>query len=200
MQTFIMFTLGIAASVIAAIPFGLVNLTVLNVSLEQGNRSAMKIAYGASIVEILYGITAIFAGSLVYQYLEGNSIVSYIAAGVLIAGGIFYFLKKQTSTEEQAEPGSGFLKGAILNLVSIQVFLFWILAVAFLSARGTIQYQPLPIVGFLSGIWLGKMGVLLLYMNLSKRLLSRSRLISQNINRIIGIVLFGMAVIKFLKP
>ena len=196
----IMITLGIAASAIAALPFGLVNLTVLNVSLEQGNKSALKIAHGASLIEVLFGFTAILAGSLIYQKLNGNLTVSYITAGVLIAGGIFFYLKKQAPAKEQATSGSGFLKGVILNLVSIQVFLFWILALAFLSARGLIQYQPLSIIGFLIGIWLGKMGILLLYMNLGMRMLSRSGLISQNINRIIGIVLFGMAFIQFLKP
>jgi len=199
MQALTMIALGIAASLIAAIPFGLVNLTVLNVSLEQGNKAAMRIAHGASAMEVLFGLTAILSGSLVFQQLEGNVTVSYIAAAVLIAGGILFFLKKQASKEQQAEPGAGFLKGAILNLVSIQVFLFWILAAAFLSSKGLIQYHPIAIVGFLIGIWLGKMGVLLLYMNLALRMISRSGFISQNINRIIGIVLFGMAFIQILK-
>jgi len=199
-ENLIVILIGAAASMIGALPFGLVNLTVLNVSQEQGYKPAMRIAHGASVIEVLFGLISILAGSLVYQQLEGNSTVSYIAASVLVAGGIFFFFKKQVPAEKQATTSSGFLKGAILNLVSIQVFLFWIVAIAFLSARGLIQYHPLSIVGFLSGIWLGKMGILYLYMKLGNRLLTRSTPISQNINRVIGFVLVGMAFIQFLKP
>ena len=86
-----------------------------------------------------------------------------------------------------------------MNLVSIQVFLFWIIAVAFLSSRQLIKFDPASILVFIAGIWFGKMMVLWLYISLSKKLLSGSRIISTNINRIIGFVLFGMALVQFIK-
>ncbi|MFC2115972.1 LysE family transporter [Bacteroidota bacterium] len=196
---FIFLLIGISTSVVGAVPFGLVNLTVLNVSLEQGNRAARRIAHGASVVEVLFGLTAILAGSMVYQYLEGNSVISFIAIAVLIVGGLFFLLKKQRLENPQETSYSGFLKGAILNLVSVQVFLFWILAIAFLSSIELMKYDALSVLIFISGIWMGKMLVLQLYMKLSRRLLSKSRVISMNINRIIGFVLFGMAFVQFIN-
>ena len=98
------------STIVGGLPFGLVNLTVLNVTFEKGSREAIKIAHGAALVEVLFGLTA------------------------LLAGGV-----------------------------------------------------------------LGKMVVLWMYMNLSNRYLSRSRIISKNINTIIGIVLFGLAFIQVLK-
>ena len=74
---FVFLLTGVVTSVLGTLPFGLVNLTVLNVSFEQGNRAAMKIAYGASFIEILFGLTAILAGGLVHQHIEGNAIISY---------------------------------------------------------------------------------------------------------------------------
>ena len=197
--------IGMGISVIGAVPFGLVNLTVLNVSYEQGTRPALKIAHGASLIEVLFGLTAILAGSLIYHQLEGNTIISFIAAAVLIAGGMYFITKKQgpeSSQEKQIKQGtavSGILKGAFLNLVSIQVFIFWILAIAFLSTRGLIGYDTVSILVFLAGIWTGKMIVLLTYINLSRKMFSRSGLISSNINRIIGFVLIGMAIVQFIK-
>ena len=195
---FIYLLIGISTSIVGAAPFGLVNLTVLNVSHEQGNRAALRIAHGASFVEVLFGLTAILGGSMVYQYLEGNSIVSLIAIAVLVGGGLFFILKKQRLKSSQDTGYAGFLKGAFLNLVSVQVFLFWILAIAFLSSRELIKYDVLSILIFISSIWLGKMLVLQLYMNLSRIMLSKSRLVSKNINRIIGFVLFGMAFLQFI--
>jgi threonine/homoserine/homoserine lactone efflux protein len=133
--------LGMGAAIVGALPFGLVNLTVLNVTFERGNRAAIKIAHGAALVEVVFGLTALFAGGMLARHIEGNAIVSYTTAGVLIIGGVF----------------------------------------------------------FVSGIWLGKMAVLWMYMNLSNRILSRSRIISKNINTIIGIMLFGLAFVQVLK-
>jgi hypothetical protein len=118
---------------------------------------------------------------------------------VLILGGIFFILKKQSKSDPRETGSSGFFKGILLNLVSIQVFLFWILAIAFLSSRELLQYDLVSILLFVSGTWLGKMAVLWLYMNLSNKILSSSRIISKNINTIIGIVLFGIAFFQILK-
>jgi threonine/homoserine/homoserine lactone efflux protein len=191
--------MGVGAAIIGALPFGLVNLTVLKVTFQKGNRAAIKIAHGAAIVEVLFGLTALFAGGLLARFIEGNIIVSYFTGAVLIAGGIFFVLKKQQNSDPADASTSGFIKGMLLNLVSIQVFLFWILAIAFLSSRELLQYDILSAGFFISGIWLGKMAVLWMYMNISNRILSRSRIISRNINTIIGMILIGMAFIQFLK-
>ena len=194
-----MLVMGMGAAIIGALPFGLVNLTVLNVTFERGNRAAIKIAHGAAFVEVVFGLTALYAGGMLARHIEGNVIISYSTAAVLIIGGIFFILKKQRKNDPNETGSSGFLKGILLNLVSIQVFLFWILAIAFLSSRELLQYDILSILLFVAGIWLGKMAVLWIYMNLSNRILSRSRIISKNINTIIGIVLFGLAFVQVLK-
>jgi threonine/homoserine/homoserine lactone efflux protein len=192
-------SLGMGSAIVGALPFGLVNLTVLNVTFEKGNGAAIKIAHGAALVEVVFGITALVAGGMLASHIEGNIIVSYITAGVLIIGGVFFVSKKQRNSDQRKPGFSGFLKGILLNLISIQVFLFWILAITFLSSRELLQYDLLSILFFVSGIWLGKMAVLWMYMNLSNRILSRSRIISKNINTIIGLVLFGLAFVQVLK-
>ena len=198
-QNLIMIFLGLGAAILGALPFGLVNMTVLHVSFEKGNRAAIKIAHGAAIVEVVFGVTALFAGGLLARHLEGNLTITYITAAVLILGGLFFVFKKQNGRYEIERGTSGFIKGILLNLISLQVLLFWILAVAFLSSRELLQYNGLSILLFVAGVWLGKMAVLWMYMHLSRRILSRSRVISQNINTIIGFVLIGMAFIQFLK-
>jgi L-lysine exporter family protein LysE/ArgO len=195
----IILLLGMGATIVGGLPFGLVNLTVLNVTFERGNSAAFRIAHGAALVEVVFGITALFAGGMLVRHIEGNVIVSYVTAGVLIIGGLFFVLKKQGKSDHRETGSSGFLKGIFLNLVSLQVFLFWILAIAFLSSRELLQYDLVSILLFISGIWLGKMAVLWMYMSLSNRILSRSRIISKNINTIIGIVLFGLAFVQVLK-
>jgi threonine/homoserine/homoserine lactone efflux protein len=157
---FLMLLLGLSSAMIGAVPFGLVNLTVLNTTFERGSRAALKIAHGASIVEVLFGLTALFIGGLLARHLEGNSVVSYATVAVLLMGGLFFLSKKQRRFDTSETGDSGILKEIMLNLVSLQVFLFWILAVAFLSSKGLLHCDLPSIVLFLTGIWLGKMAVL----------------------------------------
>ena len=195
----ILLIIGMATSMLGALPFGLVNMTVLKVSLEQGSRPALHIAHGAALVEVLFGLTAILFGGLAAEHIEGNQIVSYFTVGVLLAGGAFFTFKKQKSGITHDTGFSGFLKGIFLNLISIQVFIFWILAIAFLSSRQLIQFDAVSVLILIAGIWIGKMIVLILYLNLSKKILSGSQISSKNINRVIGIVLFLMALVQVFK-
>ena len=195
----ILLLIGMVTSMLGALPFGLVNMTVLNVSVERGNRPALYIAYGAALVEVLFGLVAILSGGMIAEHIEGNLIVGYFTVGVLLAGGILFTFKKQKSVITRDTGYSGFFKGIFLNLISIQVFLFWILAIAFLSSRQLIQFDALSVLILIAGIWTGKMIILLLYMNLSKKILSGSQISTKNINRIIGIVLIMMALVQVFK-
>ena len=187
---------GAAVAILGALPFGLVNLTVLDVSMKRGSRHALSIAHGAALIEVFYGLIAIFTGSIVRKYIDGNIIINCFIILVLVVSGLFFLLKKQRSNSSGESGYLGFLKGALLNLISIQVFLFWLIALAYLSSRQLIQYDILSVLIFLSGIWIGKMTVLFLYMLLSKKIVSHSQILSKNINRIIGFILFGVAVFQ----
>jgi len=110
--------------------------------------------------------------------------------------GLIFLVKNQKSHSSGESGYLGFFKGALLNLISIQVFLFWMIALTYLSSKQLVQYDILSVLIFLFGIWIGKMTVLFLYMLLSKKIISHSQILSKNINRIIGFILFGVAILQ----
>lgn len=193
------FITGILAAVLGAVPFGLVNLSVLDVSLNRGNKDALNIAHGAAFVEVAYGLIAIFAGGAFSKLMDGNPVINYMIIIILIISGMVFFIKKQQARTSGDRKYFGFMKGAFLNLISFQVFLFWMLAITYLSSRGLMRYDALSVILFIAGIWLGKMAVLILYMLLSKRIFAHSQILSRNINRIIGSILFGVAIFQALS-
>jgi len=191
--------MGVTVAVIGALPFGLVNMTVVEVSLNGKNREAMNIANGAAVVEVLFGLTAIIGGLALQKVIEGTSAIRYFMIAILVTAGLFFIFKKQGGISSREKINSGILKGIFLNMISIQVLLFWLVAVTILSSRQMIRTDMASIVPFIGGIWIGKMLVLNLYMIVSHRIVKRSRVISGNINKIIGIVLFGTAVVQFVR-
>lgn len=191
--------IGFAACTVGALPFGIVNLTVLDETLRKGSRTALNIAHGAAIVEVVFGLVAILTGGIIESYINDNAFINYFILGLFIVAGIVFFFNKKRIDFPDKSHFTGFLKGVFLNLISIQVFLFWIIAIAFLSTKDLGPTDSVSILIFLIGIWLGKMMVLWSYAILSKNIIAKSQKLSNNMNRIIGIILFSVAIIQVIK-
>jgi len=192
--------IGALIVTLGALPFGLVNLSVMDVAINQNVRKSMFIAHGAALVEILFALTALLAGTVLSGYFNGNILVKYMVLAVLIVSGIFFWFKQNNLAKKgDSETSNGFLKGAFLNLMSIQVLLFWLFAVTFLSVRNLFPSTLIQFSLFISGVWIGKMAVLRAYAILGRKVVAKSQLISQNMNRIIGSILILVAFIQLIK-
>jgi len=191
---------ALATTTVGAVPLGLVNLSVLDSALKNDKRGATQIAYGASVVEVFFALTSLLAGAKLSPFFEGNPVVRYFVFAVLLVSGLFFWFKtNKRTTRKQPGKSFGFLKGVLLNIVSIQVLLFWLLAATVLSAKQWLPGTFQEVLLFLSGVWLAKMGVLKGYAFLAKIVATHAEKFSANTNRIIGIVLLVVAIVQFIK-
>lgn len=186
-------------TIIGALPFGLVNLSVLDTSYRSGTSPAMRLSHGAAIVEVAFGLLALTAGGLIAHVISSSPILYYLVLAVPAIAGIYFLLKGKYRQPAAADNKQGFFMGMLLNLVSIQVLLYWLFAVAYVLAVREFEYNVFTIVFFASGIWLGKMGVLWLYAIFSKRIFCSMGFLARNINRVIGVVLLFTVVIQLVK-
>ena len=194
------FFIGAFACTIGAIPFGLVNLSVVEATLKINASRAMNIAHGASVVEVLFALVSLLAGVWLSRYLSGSIITKFIVFTVLLFFGIwFWFKKNNIAIKSNKESSMGFFKGILLNLLSVQVLLFWLFTFAVLSAKHLLPSTLIQILLFISGVWLAKMIVLRLYAFLAVKVVSRATALSSNINRIIGAVLVSVSFIQLIK-
>lgn len=190
--------LGVIIAIIGALPFGLVNLVVIDTAYHKGQKMAMNIAYGAAWIEVLFGLTAILIGNTISQFTNENQFINYLI--LLLPGfiGLVFLLKKNTKNYKVKTKATGFIKGILLNLISIQVLLYWIIAIAFLSSRQLLIQNFNNILMFLLGIWIGKMVVLWFYAFISQKIFSKWHFLSMNINRVIGSILLITVFIQLL--
>ena len=199
MNPILIISIAILITIIGALPLGLVNLTVLHTSYRNGQCSALQISRGAAIVEVLFGLTALMAGGIIAQYTRNNEIIQFTIMAVPAVVGIFFLLKKNQNTQPDTGGKKGFFKGVLLNFISFQVLLYWLLAMTYMNSIWNPEYTIFFLAIFALGIWLGKMGVLWAYAYFSKRIFRTLSFLSKNINRIIGIVLLLTVIIQFLK-
>ncbi len=186
-------------TIIGALPFGLVNLTVLDISFHRNKIAALKVAHGAAWIEVLFGLTALIAGSLIAQYTRDHRVVQTLVLIIPALVGLAFILKKNRNEAKTIEKDPGFLKGMMLNLISIQVLLYWLFAMTYFNTRWEPEFNILFMALFALGIWIGKMGVLWVYALLSQKIFSRFGFLAKNINRVIGVVLLITVFIQFLK-
>jgi threonine/homoserine/homoserine lactone efflux protein len=197
MQYFEAVLFGILVTFIGSLPFGLVNLSVLDVSRQKGFKEGMRIAHGAALIEVVFGLTAFLTGIFIQNIIKENSYLSYFIIAFIGFTGIIFLLKNTSSDNKKGYSLPAFWKGAFLNVISIQVLLFWIIVITFLHDNQIIDFSILLIILFLTGIWLGKMGALWLYARLSNFKLTKSKVITNNINRVIGSILLIIATFQF---
>ena len=196
----IYFFIAVAATIIGAVPFGLVNLSVVNAAVKNDSQSAIQIAHGASVVEIIFALIALLAGNKLSPVLQGNLVIRYFIFAVLLGSGLYFWFKNnQLKTTSDNRKSTGFIKGILLNLVSAQVLLFWLLTATVLSAKQLIPLAFSDMFFFVAGVWLTKMAVLRAYAFLAKKVVHHAQKISANINQIIAIVLMAVAIVQFIK-
>ena len=159
----------ILTAIIGALPFGLVNLSVLDTAFHKNRHTALKVAHGASWIEMLYGILALLAGTFIAKAIENSPMVKYTAVLIPIFVGVF-FLFKNGDQPDLPDNKQGYLKGIVLNLLSVQVLLYWIVAITWLKASYLPEITPWFIIVFVASVWVGKMGVLWLYAKFSKKI------------------------------
>jgi hypothetical protein len=140
------------------------------------------------------------AGAKLSPFFVGNPIVRYFVFAVLVVSGLFFwFITNQQTTRKETGKSLGFLKGALLNIVSIQVLLFWLIVATVLSAKQLLPVTFSEILFFLTGVWLTKITVLKCYAFVAQMVAARAQKISVKINRIIGVVLLVVAIVQFIN-
>lgn len=199
MEPILIIAFAIIAAVIGALPFGLVNLTVLDISYKKGAGPAMRLSHGAAIIEVIFGLTAVTAGGVIAHYLCTNPLMKYLVISVPAIVGVVFLSRGSKHHKAVSAERFGFLRGMLLNLVSVQVLLYWLIAMTWLHALLDLEYSVLAFFLFAMGIWLGKIGVLWLYAIFSKKVFGRLGFLSRNINRVIGAVLLFTVVLQLIK-
>jgi threonine/homoserine/homoserine lactone efflux protein len=194
------FFMGVLVVSIGALPFGLVNLSVVEIAAKSSAEKTIPVSFGASVIEVLFASIALLSGQMLSGYLIENALVrNTIVLILLISGIIFWFKKVKVNHKDSFSYSMGIIKGAFLNLISLQVLLFWLMAVSFLTVRNLIPISVTEAAIFIAGVWVGKMMVLQAYAYFGKIVVANSQKLSENINKIIGLMLIAVSIVQFIK-
>ncbi|MCG8328315.1 MAG: LysE family transporter [Chitinophagales bacterium] len=193
---------GFAAATLGALPPGAVNLSVVYTTLNKGAKFAIPIILAAAVGEILLSLFALSCAMTVEEYIEQNLYVQYCIAILLIIAGVFLLLHKpKVKNPDKPKKNNGFLKGLLLAVLNPPVLIYWLVAFAFISSNGlmvNLSLIELSLI-FFAGIFVGKIFTLWLYLQLSKRIVSKASHLIEKLNKGIAVLLVILGCVQLVK-
>ena len=195
------FALGLISSFLGSLPFGTVNLSVVDTTVHHSFKAGVKMAIAAALVEIIQSFLAVHCGKYISNSIEMST---YVQIGVLVlmfALAIFFLLKKQsdgTETKKKWKMGN-FAKGAVLGLINPQALPYWVFIITYFHTSPWFHFETDTIIAFLIGVSLGKLLALLLFGYLSLIIINRIAAVSKWMNKIIGGIFLLIGVVQGLR-
>jgi threonine/homoserine/homoserine lactone efflux protein len=182
---------GFLACLIGTIPFGPIDLTVVETTVDFDAKRGLKVALAASINEVFQALIAIYFGMLISNFLETNAVIKLAIALVFIGLAIFVFTRKtqpslNAVTNKQL---SFFKKGLLIAGLNPQAIPFWVIALAAISQYFVFDYSGFYLFAFLVGVFAGKITALCGFVIASSYLKVHLKECSQLVNRLLATIL-----------
>ncbi len=206
------FFLGLIAAILGALPLGTTNVAVINTTIKESLKNAMKIVFTAAIAELVLILVALNFNTQIELIIDRNPWIQYTIVVVLLVVGIIFVKGRKECVKDVNEeciyikkrrfPVPKQLLGFILGLINPSVLVFWILVITFLGKKMIYLNvnMDFALLGlFLAGAFLGKILTLYGYGRFSHMLRVRVKNITTTVNRVVGILLISISIFQVTK-
>jgi threonine/homoserine/homoserine lactone efflux protein len=194
------FVTGTVFSFIGSIPPGTLNVSVLQLGLENKVNTALRFALAVAIVEYPYAWIAVeFEGWISsYPWMVAN--LQLITAITVTTLGLFtLWAARKPSTFSVKFNESGFRRGLILSILNPMAIPYWTAATAYFRAQGWIDLSSKPLIhSYVFGTSVGAMLLLTLFTFMAAKLAPH---IHQNkyLKMAPGFIMLALGIYAFLR-
>ena len=200
---FLAFFIALGVSFGSAIPFGPINLSVVNTTLRNDYKSGIIFSLAAALVEIVQSLVAMYCSRFMADFFMSSPFIKVAAFVLFMVIGLVFLLKKNKVKDESKSKSSktaNFFKGMFIALANPQTLPFWIFVLTYLE---TVQMIPINlsspwsiIIAFMIGVSLGRFLGLSIFTVLSHHIRKKSDKITYAVNKGMGIFLIILGVIQ----
>ncbi len=190
--------IAFVVSYFGSIPPGTINITTMQLAIQNHRRAAFFFALAASLTEFVYaGITVRFQIFLSERpdFTENFQLITAIA---MISLGVINLFSKSNTQALMAKAGSiqgrfGFKRGVILGVLNPLTIPFWLTVTAFLQSNHWINLVGMNYWWYLIGLSSGTLSLLLTVNYLGNKFTS----IANNnflVHKVPGLIFIGLGV------
>jgi len=193
------FCYGLLACFIGGLPLGMINLSVINITLKKSYSSAIRFALGSSLVEILEASIAVIFGIAIDDFLEENKEIELVIFAAFVGLGIYFLVKKPRPVyydDSSSRKTSEFVKGITVAMLNPQAIPFWLFALAIVAPYHIINFIGSNLYFFLGGVFIGKMLSLIIFAKGALYIKAHLSRHSQIIDRTMGAIFIIIGMIQ----
>lgn len=191
-----MILLGFLIGFVGYLPPGNINLTAVQLGLDNHKERLWTFIWFAAIMEFVYCYGCIWGVNFLLQKPDWVNLLEWMAVVIFVVLGIISMLPSNSKVSANF---SGIRRGiivAILNPLQIPFWLFW---GVYIIQNNWISGSNLSIIIFSIITSLGTVAVLWMYAILGKKFVERLNLNRDVLNRTIGALLLLLAALQAIK-
>ena len=199
MEVLIAFSLAFFFSFIGSIPPATINLSVVQLGLEDKINVAWRLSLAAALVEYPYAWIAVKFESMITSSPMIVKNFQLITAVVMLSLGVLNILSasKPSKFSEKLNK-SGFRRGLVLGILNPLAIPFWIGITAYLKSQHWLDLTTnFRLHGYLIGVSLGALSLLILLVYLAKKVAAQFQQ-SILLKRIPGLVMVVLGLYAFI--
>jgi threonine/homoserine/homoserine lactone efflux protein len=190
------FLIALALAFVGYLPFGTVNMVVLNTAITRAFRPAVFVALGAALVEIFYTYLAITLNQWLGRSLVNNIYID-IAALVILLGVGLYFWFSSPRRQQQAQSSKQKLNylgtGLMFGFINPQSLPFITLGLLYAKSQDWVHLTEFSNgLGLMLGVATGRFLSLVLYARAGQWLSSQLERFTQWTNKVTGGILLSL--------
>ena len=196
------FCYGLVACFIGGLPLGIINMSVVNITLKKSTKSAYQFALGSSLVEILEASVAVIFGLAIERFLRDSEVLQLLIFVAFVLLGLYFFTKKPKPVYYEVSSNrktSEFVKGIVVALLNPQAIPFWLFALAFIAPYNIIDLLGSNLYVFLGGVFSGKLLALFLFTRGAQYIKAHLSESSRIIDRTMGSIFIIIGIVQAAK-
>ncbi len=158
MEWFSTFLVGLFFSYLGSIPPGMINISVLQYSMQNKKGAAFSFNLAAILVEFVYAGIAVQFQMFLTQNTSITEYFQLLTAIVLIGLGVANLLTQKSKTIEPPKKGEkrgAFKRGALISMANPLAIPFWLAVTAYLQSMNWIYLEDSGFWWYISGISAG---------------------------------------------
>lgn len=196
--------LGLMTAIIGAVPLGASNIAVINTSIKQSSKQALKIAVAAGIAEVILSLYALHYNVAITHFFESNLIIQVSIAIILLFLGAYLFFRKPKQKSKIKPLKDKYVTGFVLGLLNPPVLIYWVLVYGFVNSLGerimlSVKSTFTVLFFFFAGVFIGKFLTLTLYSKFSTLIKSKFQNINFVVDKITAVLITLLGTMQTIK-
>ncbi len=187
--------LGFILGFVGYLPPGNINLTVVQLAISHTKGKLWAFILLATVMEFLYCLGCITGLDLLMQQPNLVVVLQWSAVVIFTALGLLSFFHNEDAVKIPAL--SGFGRGVFATIINPLQVPFWLVWGVYLSDKLKDGFLAITIFAIITSI--GTACILWIYAVGGKKLVENMKLERKILDRIIGVLLMGLAVLQLFK-